>query len=176
MREYECKICGATAILKPDGNYQCAYCKQKYTIEQLIDKNPHVDLSFSVRLQMIRKAMEEDYDFPEAMKLCLEMAREYPEQQQLLWFSLLAENRITYIKNGEGRFVPTFLDPEKDSLQNSRYYKKLNEHYRTEADQIELQRNSESLSPTTYSSATSSMMRMEMTPRRRPGRMICTIF
>ncbi|MBQ8357316.1 MAG: InlB B-repeat-containing protein [Clostridia bacterium] len=140
MREYECKICGATAILKPDGNYQCAYCKQKYTIEQLIDKNPHVDLSFSVRLQMIRKAMEEDYDFPEAMKLCLEMAREYPEQQQLLWFSLLAENRITYIKNGEGRFVPTFLDPEKDSLQNSRYYKKLNEHYRTEADQIERMR------------------------------------
>ena len=134
MASMKCPACGGRCDFEFGKGYVCDYCGNVYNGSENSD-------SVTDKLNYANAKRIEDYDFEGALRLCHEVLEEKPENQEANWCALLAEYQIIYLQNDEGKYVPTFLNPEVETpLNKCGYYAKLNGSYRQMADNIERMR------------------------------------
>lgn len=128
MASIKCFACGGKCNFKDGKGYVCDHCGNEYNgveiQDTVIDKLNHANTK---RI--------EDYDFEGALRLCHEVFKDEPNNQEANWCALLAAYQIIYLQNDEGEYVPTFLNPDVETpLNKCIYYEKLNSEYRQMAD------------------------------------------
>ena len=128
IRGYKCPTCGSTCE-RQGTIYKCRGCGNSYS-----DNN--IDSRFLDKLNAANQRRIEDYDFEGALELCKEVLRHDPDNEEANWCALLASCEVVYLKNAEGKFVPTFLNPDKP-VTDCVYYDRLDLRHRQDADEIE---------------------------------------
>ena len=131
MAKRRCPSCGGDCEFSYEKGYVCRFCGYSLGMDEMGESDAEkLDLASAKRI--------EDYDFDGSLRLCEEILINSPDSAAANWCALLAENKIVYLKNDEGKYTPTFLDPENGkSLTESRYYDKLDVMRKRNADAIE---------------------------------------
>lgn len=131
MRQIKCPNCNGNFIPRPEGYYVCNYCGAiSEGIGSDLDEQDVIHLD---NANFRRSA----YKFDEALSLCREVLRRHPDNAEANRCALLAERRIVYLKDDQGNYTATFLDPYTAPITESQYYRNLPERLKREMDKAE---------------------------------------
>lgn len=131
MAQKRCPSCGGECDFNYEKGYVCKFCGCTLEADSLDDDE-------SDKLELASAKRIEDYDFDGSLALCKQILDANPESIAANWCALLSEHKIVYLKTDEGKYAPTFLDPDGDgSLTESKYYARLDLRHKRIADDIE---------------------------------------
>ena len=133
-----CSNCGGEYRYRHGEGWTCDHCGHQVTS---FGNDSELNDELSSTLDVANGLRMEDYDFDGALELCKQILAGHPDNEEANWCALLAENRIIYQQNGNGKYVATFLTPDTiPSIKQSGYYARLSEFRKKEADEIEKMR------------------------------------
>ena len=132
MRQIKCPNCGGFFEQQPEGFYICDSCGA-------LSEGAGSDLNEEDIVNLDNaNYRREQYDFNQALFLCQKVLQRNPMNAEANRCAILAKYKIVYLKNDEGKYTATFLDPETDTpLPYSQYYNNLPERLKREMDQVE---------------------------------------
>lgn len=135
MKQLVCPNCNGRYRYEHSKGWVCDCCGN--VVESLGGEQGLSDINIET-LNVANGRRMEDYDFDGSLDLCKQILKENPDIEEANWSALLAEYKVVYQKNSEGKYVATFLDPNaKTPITSSQYYVRLSEKHRREADEIE---------------------------------------
>ena len=126
-----CPNCGGEYEFSYEKGYRCRSCGNRGDVTELLENDVET-------LNLANSKRSEQYDFDGALELCRKVLARSPQNQEANWCALLASFKVVYLKNNEGKYVPTFIEPNMPhSLTGSPFYANLNVLHRRDADEIE---------------------------------------
>ncbi len=131
----KCKICGDTEFLEVGELLQCRSCKHKTS-------KPKDNAELLERANNLRF---ETKSFDDAAELYEEIIRLTPDEAEAYWGRVLCRYGIEYVKDNDGKFLPTCHRTIEDSIMDDADYKMavmkaargMAEYYMTEAQTID---------------------------------------
>lgn len=131
MRVIKCPNCGAELVPQPEGYYKCVHCGLISEGADTLDEQDIIDLDNA-------NYRRDQYDFDEALALCMRVLQRNPRNAEANRCALLAQYKIVYLKDAQGEYKATFLTPEADvSITQCGYYRNLPERMKREMDRVE---------------------------------------
>lgn len=134
MASMKCPACGGACEFDYEKlQYVCHCCRNVYD-------GAENSQSVTDKLNIANAKRIEDYDFDGSLRLCDEILQEDPSNLSANLCALMAKYQIAYVKDKNGKFKATFMDPDIGSLKDSEYYRRLSAAEQAKADKIELSR------------------------------------
>lgn len=131
MASIKCPTCGAWCKFEFGKGYVCPSCRNTYNGAEMGD-------DIIEKLNYATEKRRENYDFDGALDICKKILKKDPNNQEGNWCALLAYYKIVYLKNANGEYRPTFLEPDAFApINHCQYYEKLNTDYQIMADLAE---------------------------------------
>ena len=125
-----CQTCGSNAVEIVDGLLCCKACKSKHTLQEKISEEEVISLN-------VATTDRNAYKFEDALEKYEQLLKKYPDNEAANWGALLADYGIAYVKDYDGKFIPTCHRLNERPIDVCSYYYKLNDGHKAQAQEIE---------------------------------------
>ncbi len=125
-----CQTCGSNAVEIVDGLLCCKVCKSKHTLQEKISEEEVIALN-------VATTDRNAYKFEDALERYELLLQKHPDNEAANWGALLADYGIAYVKDYDGKLIPTCHRLNERPIDVCSYYYKLNADHKSRANEIE---------------------------------------
>ena len=125
-----CQTCGSNDVKIVDGILCCKVCKSKHALQEKISEEEVISLN-------VAAADRNAYKFEDALERYEQLLQKYPDNEAANWGALLSDYGVAYVKDYDGKLVPTCHRLSERPIAVCPYYYKLNADHKARAEEIE---------------------------------------